>query len=170
LAFAAVSLAFLAWRWSVVGDYGWTHDEGAYVSAAWMVHKGAALYRETMTSSPPLFIHLLSLGMSLWGPSVAAARWVVVIYLWIGFVAIGLAARELDGWPAAILAPLGLMVIPEVRAPIRARVAGGEPAPGRCGSAGPAHADRTGGLRREPVVSGSPVARVAHRRGLRWEC
>jgi hypothetical protein len=114
LAFAALCLSFLFWRLSIIAEYSWTHDEGAYISAAWMVSKGYALYHETMTSSPPLFIHLLSAGMSLWGPSVTVARLVVVAYLFVGFVAVGLMAKELDGWLAALVAPLLLMAIPTV--------------------------------------------------------
>ena len=109
-----VCVAFLVWRLSIVGEYHWGHDEGAYISAAWMVSQGSALYHETMTSSPPLFIHVLSVAMSILGPSVLTARLVIVAFLFVGFVALGLVARELDGWPAAIVAPLMFVVIPDV--------------------------------------------------------
>jgi len=114
LSFSALTLAFLAGRLLALGDFNWTHDEGAYISAGWMVSKGYHLYEETMCSSPPLLIHLLAFFLSVFGRSISVARAAIVVYCVIGFICVGLIAKEMDGWPAAILASAILFIPSEI--------------------------------------------------------
>ena len=92
-----MGFAFGAWRLAAAGPYDWTHDEGAYIAAAWMVNHDYRLYAETMTSSPPLFIDSLAMLMGVFGPSVVVARWAVTGYVTLGFIAVGLVAKQLGG-------------------------------------------------------------------------
>ena len=110
LSFSALTLIFIAARLLALGDFNWTHDEGAYISAGWMVSKGYHLYEETMCSSPPLLIHFLSLFLSVFGHSISAARAAILVYCVAGFVFVGLIAREMDGWPAALVASAVLFI------------------------------------------------------------
>ena len=112
--FTVIVTLFLVGRIAVLGKHNWTHDEGSYIAAAWMVIDGHKLYSQTVTSSPPLFVDSLAVFMLMLGHSVVAPRLAIVVYSTIGFVSVGLIAEYLKGWCAGILAPLMLFAIPEI--------------------------------------------------------
>lgn len=112
LALAALVAVFVAWQLNHLGGFAWDWDEAVYAMTARLVAEGNALYRDVFANVVPLFINSLNLAFALAGDTIPVGRAVIVLYSAVGLLAVGLIARELGGWLAALGAVAFLALAP----------------------------------------------------------
>ncbi len=103
---------FAAWQLNHFGGFAWDWDEAVYAMTARLVAQGNALYRDVFSNVVPLFINSLNLAFALAGDTIQVGRAVIVLYSAVGLLAVGLIARELSGWLAALGAVIFLALAP----------------------------------------------------------
>jgi hypothetical protein len=113
IAMIALPMIFATWQMAHLTGYVRDWDEGAYLMVARMVEKGYHLYSEVFSAQPPLFILSLIGGFKLFGPSVPAGRAVIVAYATLGLFAVALAAQQLKGKTAGLVAVFLLAFTPD---------------------------------------------------------
>jgi hypothetical protein len=111
---------YLIWPLAHLDDYLWTNDEGLYMQRAALANAGYPLYAEVYLNKPPLLVWILQLAFRVAGPTVATARFAVLCLTLVGFVAVGIVAKQLWGRWAGMVAAGVLLALPEV--PVRAHV------------------------------------------------
>jgi 4-amino-4-deoxy-L-arabinose transferase-like glycosyltransferase len=107
---------YLAWPLAHLNDYLWTNDEGLYMQRAALANAGYPLYTEVYLNKPPLLVWMLQLAFQVAGPTVATARFTVLCLTLVGFVAVGIVARQLWGKWAGLAAAGVLLALPETLA------------------------------------------------------
>ncbi|HEY5657877.1 MAG TPA: glycosyltransferase family 39 protein, partial [Myxococcota bacterium] len=75
----AVALAAVAFQLPVFDRSMSFLDEGHLLQFADIVHRGGELYRDASSIALPGAFYLLALAFDLFGPSIAVARWIVVL-------------------------------------------------------------------------------------------
>jgi len=96
-----------------LGGFRWDYDEGAHMMQARLMLMGYPLYAETFSGQPPLLISSLAGAFALLGSSVPVGRALMVAYATLGLLALGLIARELHGWAAAVSTVVLLAIAPD---------------------------------------------------------
>ncbi|HID63843.1 MAG TPA: phospholipid carrier-dependent glycosyltransferase [Anaerolineae bacterium] len=106
-------IIFVVWEANHLEGFSWGYDEGLYLIVARLVRSGYTLYKEVSHSQGPLFIYSVVSAFELFGMSVAAGRFVIVLYAAIGLLAVALTAQHLNGWASGLSAAVLLMLAPE---------------------------------------------------------
>jgi 4-amino-4-deoxy-L-arabinose transferase-like glycosyltransferase len=101
LAAALVALALFMGFWNL-GGWLMNDDEGTYLYDAWRVSLGETPYRDFFLSQTPLGIYLGSAAFKAFGPSVGAARALMVLFLLASAALVGFAARRYFSLPPVI--------------------------------------------------------------------
>ena len=111
---------YLAWPLTHLEAYKWTNDEGLHMQEAALMNAGYPLYTETAFNKPPLLIWILGVAFHIGGTTMASARLAALCLTLIGFVGVGMMARELWGKWGGIAAMAIVLALPEL--PLRAHV------------------------------------------------
>lgn len=104
LVLLVVVAAFAAWCAAHASFFEWSIDEGMYLMRARMARLGYRLYDDIWFNHPPLLVQLVMAAFERFGERVETARAASIALGAVGVAAVGLIARELDGWPAAVAA------------------------------------------------------------------
>ena len=120
LGWLALFALALLWRLKNIDAFGLNNDEGAYLMWARLVSEGYALYNQTYTNAPPLFIEMLALVFKLFGfgvvsPSVSGivlGRLVVLAHFAALAVMLSYISHRIVGWTGAYASLLIAAVLP----------------------------------------------------------
>ena len=80
------------------------YDEGVYVASLQSLASGHTLYAQVYCAQPPLFLLLLLPWYHLWGMTLFAARFGIVLYSLLGLGAMWWLGRQLGGQRVALIA------------------------------------------------------------------
>lgn len=111
------------WRAANLNAFGIFNDEGTYLMWAKHLLAGHPLYSETRAVQGPLFLEALAAGFRWLGVSVAAGRWVSILFGLGALLAVGWLGRALAGRGVALVALTLLSITPLFFAYSRAALA-----------------------------------------------
>lgn len=102
----SIILLYLAWQLQPANlqVFAYLYDEGVYLETALALSQGYDLYTDIFSSQPPLFSLVLSGLFTLFGPSVAVSRIVVILFSLGALAGVALVARLSGGWLAGLCA------------------------------------------------------------------
>ena len=69
----------IIWRAQNLDAFGPFNDEGVYLMWGRLAADGYALYREVYAVQPPLFLESLALTFRLFGSTIEAGRWAMLV-------------------------------------------------------------------------------------------
>lgn len=107
-----IAAGYLGWQVRHLGGFSYGYDEGVYAQSAWLVQAGHGLFSEVFSSQPPLFVASLAGVFALSGPSMPAARLLVILFSLLALGGVGLAAWKGNGLLAGIFAMALLAIDP----------------------------------------------------------
>ncbi len=109
----ALAIGYGIWHKEALSQFAWKYDEGIYLQEALLQLQGHRLYVDIWSERPPLFSWMLAAAFSLWDPSVAVGRAVVLGTAVLAILSLAVIARRLgDSRLAAVIAPMLLVSFP----------------------------------------------------------